>query len=333
LAAACLIHRRQFALDALAGAAGLAAGPAWAQEYPNRPIRIIVPFPAGGTIDSVARKLALDFGARVGHSVIIENRAGANGILGSDLVAKAQPDGHTLLLVTASFAINPTVYKKLPFDVFKDFVPITPVARGIGLVLAVHPSVPANTVADLVALSRQPGRTLNYSSPGVGNTVHLATELFKLRTGASMQHVPYKGSAPALNALLSGEVQVEILPPGIAQTHIKAGKMKLLAFTGAKRLPELPNVPTMAEAGVRDLVFEGTWIGLFTTGGTPKPIVDRIYKEFREMLASPATQEVIRGGGSGYIADGRPPEEFARDLRQDVERYAEVAKAAGIEPE
>ena len=210
---------------------------------------------------------------------------------------------------------------------------MTPVARGVGLVLAVHPSVPAHSVSELVALSKRPGATLNYSSPGVGNTVHLATELFKLRTGAVLQHVPYKGSAPALQALLAGEVQAEILPPGIALAHIRAGKVKLLAFTGSKRLPELPDVPTMAEAGVRDLVFEGTWIGLFATGGTPRPIVERIYKEFREMLAQPATQEVIRGGGSGYLADGRPPEEFARLLRQDVERYAEVVKAAGIEPE
>jgi tripartite-type tricarboxylate transporter receptor subunit TctC len=281
----------------------------------------------------VARKLSRDLGERLGQSIVIENRAGANGIMGTDAVAKSPPDGYNLLLVTASFAVNPSVYRKLPYDPFKDFTPITPIARGVGFVLAVHPSVPANSVAELVRLSRRPGAALNYSSPGIGNTVHLATEMFKLRTGAVMQHVPYKGSAPALNALLAGEVQVEILPPGIALTNIKAGKMKVLAFTGAKRLPEMPTVPTMAEAGIANMVFEGTWIGLFAPGGTPRPVVDRIYKELRELLATPAAQEVIQSGGSGYVADGRPPEEFAQLLRQDVERYGEVVKAAGIEAE
>jgi tripartite-type tricarboxylate transporter receptor subunit TctC len=324
--------RRRFALSALACAAGLAV-PAWAQGFPNRPVRIIVPFPPGGTIDQIARKISTELGERLGQAVVIDNRAGANGIMGTDLVAKSAPDGHSMLLVTASFAVNPSVYRKLPYDVLKDFTPITPVARGVGFVLAVHPSVKANTVAELVKLSKQPGVSLNYSSPGIGNTVHLATEMFKMRTGAVMQHVPYKGSAPALNALLSGEVQVEILPPGIALTNIKSGKVKVLAFTGETRLPEMPDIPTMAEAGVTNMVFEGTWIGLFAPAAVPKPVIDRIFKEMQELLANPEAQAAIKSGGSGYVADGRPPQAFAKQLREDVERYAEVVRAASIEAE
>jgi tripartite-type tricarboxylate transporter receptor subunit TctC len=318
-------------------AGGLAAGviasaPAAAQDhFPERPVRIIVPFPAGGTIDLVARHLSQVLGERFGQPVIIDNRAGANGIIGTQLVAESPPDGHTLLLVTASFAVNQSAYKKLPYDVLKDFAPITPVARGVGLVLAVHPSVTATTVAELVRLTQQPGARFNYSSPGIGNTVHLATEMFKQRTGAKMLHVPYKGSAPALNALLGGEVEVEILPPGIALSNIKAGKVKVLAFTGGSRLEEMPDVPTMAEAGVEDMVFEGTWIGLFAPAATPKPIIDRIYAEVRKVLESPEMQEKIRGGGSGYVADGRPPEAYAKQLHEDVRRYADAMAAAGIE--
>lgn len=316
----------------LAAPASFAQAPG-APKFPQKPLRIIVPFPAGGTIDSVARVLSVELGERLGQSVIVDNRAGANGIMGTDLVAKAPADGHTLLLVTASYAINPSAYKKLPYDVLNDFVPVTAVARGIGFVLATHPSVKADSVGELVKLTQQPGASFNYSSPGIGNTVHLATELFKQRTGAKMLHVPYKGSAPALNALLAGEVQVEILPPGIAQTHIKAGKMKVLAFTGGSRLKDMPDIPTMAEAGVNNMVFEGTWIGMFAPGGTPRPIVDQIYREVKAILDTPKMRDAIEAGGSGYVADGRPPEAYARQVREDVERYAEVMRAAGIEPQ
>ena len=327
------LRRRRFLAAAAAASTSFVGTGAAAQDASSRVLRIVIPFPAGGTIDTIARKLAPELGDRLGQRLVIDNRAGANGIVGTDAVAKAPPDGNTLLLVTASFAVNPSAYRKLPYDALRDFVPITPVARGVGLVLAVHPSVKADSVGELVRLSKAPGSQLNYSSPGVGNTVHLATELFKQRTGAQITHVPYKGSAPALNALLAGEVQVEILPPGIALAHIKAGKVKVLAFTGGQRLKEMPDIPTMAEAGVANMVFEGTWIGLFAPGGTPKPAVDRIYKELREMLANPVHQEHVRADGSGYVADGRPPEAFARVVREDVERYASIVKTAGIEPE
>lgn len=268
----------------------------------------------------------------MGQRVVIDNRAGANGIIGTEAVARAPADGHTLLLVTASFAINQKAYKQLPYNVLEDFIPITPVASSVGFVMAVHPSVQAGNLKELISLSQQAGKQLNYSSPGIGNTIHLATELFKQRTGAKMLHVPYKGSAPALNALLAGEVQVEILPPGIALTNIQAGKIKVIAFTGKKRLPEMPTIPTMKESGV-DLVFDGTWIGLFAPAKTPQPVVNKIYKEIKTLLAMPATQEMIRGDGSGYLADGRSPEEFAKQVKADVTRYGEIMLAAGIKPQ
>ncbi|HWL29809.1 MAG TPA: tripartite tricarboxylate transporter substrate binding protein, partial [Burkholderiaceae bacterium] len=307
----------------MSAGAPFAAMAAPAANYPTGPVRIIVPFPAGGTIDSLARHLSPMLAERFGQSVVIDNRAGANGIIGTETVARAAPDGQTLLLVTASFAINQKAYKKIPYHVINDFIPITPLATSLGLILAVHPSVPANTVQELVELSKKPGVKMNYSSPGIGNTVHLATELFKQKSGAKLLHVPYKGSAPALNALLAGEVHAEILPPGIALENIKAGKIKVLAFTGSKRLPEMPDVPTLRESGI-DMTFQDTWIGLFAPAGTPDPVVDKIYTEFKAMLDKPRIRDLIRGDGSGYVADGKPPAAFAKQVRDDVERYGQI---------
>ncbi len=309
-----------------------AAMAASAVSYPTGPVRIVIPFPAGGTIDNLARYLSPMLAERLGQSVIIDNRAGGNGIIGAEAVARSAPNGHTLLLVTASFAINQKAYKKLPYHVLDDFIPITSLATSLGFVVAVHPSVPVNSVEELVALSRKSNIRLNYSSPGIGNTMHLATELLKQKTGAKMLHIPYKGSAPALNALLAGEVQVEILPPGIAQTNIEAGKVKVLAFTGKERLAELPDIPTLKELGI-DMSFDDTWIGLFAPAGTPDPVIQKIYAELKALLDLPKTRDLIRGDGSGYVVDGRTPAAFARQVREDVDRYGGIMAAAGIEPQ
>ena len=227
------------------------AMPAQAQPYPTRPIRLIVPFAAGGTADVIARGVGNEVGAQFGQPFVLDNRGGANGIIGTDIVAKAPPDGQTLLHVTASFVINPSTYTKLPYDIFRDFEPVTNVVLGTGYLLVLHPAVPANSVKDLIALARE-GK-VSYSSPGVGNTLHLAAELFGVRAGVKLLHVPYKGVAPAMNAVLAGEVQATFIPATIAQALVKAGRAKAIAFTGAARFPGLSQLPTMAEAGVPNL--------------------------------------------------------------------------------
>ena len=228
----------------------LSGGLAWAQGYPSRPIRLVVPFPPGGTIDAYARALARQVELQVGQPIVIDNRSGANGILAAEMVAKAAPDGYTLLNHSASFVINASMYKKLPYDTAKGFTPITNFARGLGYLLVAHPSAPVNSVKELIELAKKKPGTVRYSSPGIGNGQHLAVELLQLKTGTQMLHVPYKGSAPALAAVLGGEVHVAFQTPNAVVSHISAGKLKALGFSGDKRLPATPDVPTVAEAGV-----------------------------------------------------------------------------------
>jgi tripartite-type tricarboxylate transporter receptor subunit TctC len=303
------------------------------ENYPARPVKIIVPFPPGGTIDVVMRPLGNAMALQLGQPIIIDNRAGANGLIGTAAVAKSAPDGYTLLAVTASFALNPSMYSKLDYDAIKDFAPVTAIMQGAGFAVIAHPSVPASNMKELVALGRKSGVPLAYSSPGVGNTIHIASELFNQHAGTNFMHVPYKGSAPSLSAVLAGEVQLAIMPPGIVMPHIKSGKLKVLGFTGRSRLPELPDVPTMAESGVGNFVFEGTWIGLFAPAGTPKPIVNRLQAEVRNALAQPVVREAIRRNATGYLADGGSPEEFGKQVRDDVVRYADILRKLDIKPE
>ena len=301
-------------------------------SYPNKPIRIVIPFAAGGTLDAMIRPISQPLSTALGQPIIIENRAGANGMIGAEMVAKSSPDGYTLFATSASFVLNPSIYKDIKYDVIKDFTPISSLMRGVGFVLLVHPSVPANTLQELIALDKKTNSPLAYSSPGIGNTVHIASELFNQRAGTHFLHVPYKGSGPSLNALVSGEVQIGITPPGVVMQFIKTGKLKALAFTGSSRLPELPEVPLMSEVGVKDMIFEGTWMGLLGPGGMPQPIVQKIYSEMSKCLHEPGLQNNLSTSVSGYVVEASTPEQFAKKLRDDIKRYNEILKKINFQP-
>ncbi len=309
----------------LSGAFGCCAS-ASAQPYPARPIRIVVPFAAGGTADVIARSVANEVGAQFGQPFVLDNRGGANGIIGTDIVAKAPPDGHTLLHVTASFVINPNTYTSLPYDIFRDFEPVTNVVLGTGYLLVLHLAVAANSVKELIALARD-GK-VSYSSPGVGNTLHLAAELFGVRAGVNLLHVPYKGVAPALNAVLAGEVQATFIPATIAAALVKAGRAKAVAFTGAARLPTMPQVPTMNEAGVPNLELTGSWHGWFAPAKTPVGVVSKLHAEIAKALRVPRVREPLVSGG--YEPDGSSPAAFKNFLRGEYARYAEMVKVANV---
>ncbi len=315
---------------AVAIACVTAASAAAAQSYPTRPVRLVAPFAAGGTADVLARQIAAEVSSQMGQTFVVDNRAGANGIIGTDTVAKAPPDGHTLLHVTASFVINQHIYRKLPYDVFRDFEPVTNVVLGTGYLLVVNPSVPVASVKDLIALAKKTNK-VNYSSPGVGNTLHLAAELFNVRAGVQLLHVPYKGVAPAMNAVVAGEVQVTFMPATIALELVKSGKLKAIAFTGASRWAGMPNLPTMKEQGVANLELTGSWHGWFAPAKTPAPILSRLHQEVRKALQVPRVRESIVAGG--YEPDGKSPAEFRKFLRQEYDRYGEMVRVANVPKE
>ncbi len=307
------------------------SGFAWSQPFPSRPIRLVVPFAPGGAIDAYARALARQVESQIGQSIVIDNRAGANGILGADMVAKAAPDGYTLLNNAASFVINASMYKKMPYATDRDFTPITNFANGLGYLLVVHPSVPANSVKELLELAKQKPGSIRYSSPGIGNGQHLVFELMSLKTGSQLLHVPYKGSSPALAAVLGGEVHIGFQTPTSVLPYISSGKLKALGFSGDKRLPAQPNVPTVAEAGVPGFFYDVAWHAWFGPAKMPPAIVDRLYTEVKKAIQEPKLSEFFRAGG--FEPKGDPPAEFAKIFRSDIKRYAEIVRAAKIEPE
>ncbi|RZL87795.1 MAG: tripartite tricarboxylate transporter substrate binding protein [Variovorax sp.] len=325
--------RRMLCITGVALALLLPGVHAAAQAYPKQAIKIVVPFEPGGTLDVAVRPLGVALAAQMGQPVIVENRAGANGVIGTDYVSKAAPDGYTLLAVTASFALNPSMYKDLKYDVIKDFAPISGLMQGAGFVAIVNAAVPAKTLQELIALDKKSDPKMAFSSPGIGNTIHIASELFNQRAGTHFLHVPYKGSAPSLNAVVSGEVQLAIMPPGIVMPFIRSGKLRALAFTGAKRLTELPDVPTMAEAGVQDFIFQGTWMGLFAPAGTPPAIINKLHAEVRQALQQPALSQTLTNVAAGYIPDGSPPEQFSKQVQDDVKRYGDILRTFNIKAE
>jgi tripartite-type tricarboxylate transporter receptor subunit TctC len=298
----------------------------WGQTYPGKPIRMVVPFAAGGVVDTTARALGPRMGDGLGQPVIIDNRPGAGGNIAADVVAKAPADGYTLLITTHGHAISPGLYKKLPFDAGRDFAPITQVASSY-LVLVASLKVPASNVKELLALARaSPGR-LNYGSTGLGAPPHLVGELFKMTTGIDMVHVPYKGDAPMYVALLAGEVDVAFGPLGNAIQHIRSGKLRALAMTNPRRSAAIPEVPTMAEAGVPNFELTG-WLGLFAPAGTPRAVVDRLYREMLKTISSPEIRE--RMPAWGYEPVGTTPDEFDARFKSDLALYARVIREARI---
>jgi len=319
---------RSQAIRALALAFTLAAAPLLAQDYPNKSVRVIIPFAAGGSSDTVGRLIAQKLTASTGQTFIVENRPGAGGNIGADFVAKSKPDGYTLLFPSGSFTVNVSLYEKLPYDPLKDFEPIIHVCMVNGILVA-HPSVKATNVADLLGLARaQPG-AINFASAGSGTMPHLAGEMFKAAAKVDLTHVPYKGSGPALADLLGGQVQLMFANmPGTLQ-HVKAGRLRVLAHTGDKRSAALPDVPTIAEAGLAGY-RAATYFGVLAPAGTPKEIIAKLNAEFAKALASPDLVEHLRGEGADIMAG--TPEQFRDFLKSEVERWPPIIRGAGIKP-
>ena len=309
--------------------AALVTGNATAQTWPTRPIRLIMPFPPGGATDANARALAKEMEPFLGQPLVVDNRGGANAIIGSDLVAKAAPDGYTLMHISMAFAINPSTHKKLPFDTLRDFTPITNPVVGHGALLVVHPSVQARSVTELIALAKK--QQLIYSSPGVGNVLHLITEAFSQRGGIRMLHVPYKGSGPALIAVLGAETQVMVVPPLTAMPHIRTERLRALGYSGAKRLDAMPDIPTIGEAGLPGFQLDTGWHAWFAPAKTPGHIVDRIYGAIHKSLQVPKLRDYFLTGGYQPVAD--PPAVFQKNFPLDVQRWSEIVRAAKITPE
>jgi tripartite-type tricarboxylate transporter receptor subunit TctC len=303
------------------------AGAALGQAYPSRPVRVIVPAAAGGP-DVVARIVAAKLSEQTGQTFFVENHPGANGIVGADMVAKAAPDGYTLMVYSSGLISNKSLYKKLPYDTDKDFAPISNLVDNGGLFITVNPAVPAKTLTELIELAKKPDSHLAYSTPGVGNTWHVATEVFAHYAGIKLTHVPYKGGGPAAAALASGEVQVLLSSPAPVMQYAKNGKARVLAYTASKRSPALPDVPTTAEAGLPAFQMDGGWFGMFAPAGTPAAVIERLNKEVRTALADPAVTK--RFEGLGVVAAYTTPEAFRKFLTEETAKYADWVRLAGV---
>jgi tripartite-type tricarboxylate transporter receptor subunit TctC len=312
----------------------LAALPVLAAEhaaYPNRPIRLLNPFAPGGTADINARTLASEVSKQLGGNIVVDNRDGANGIVGTQIVVNAPPDGYTLLHVTTSIAINPSVQRKLPYDTLKDLTPVTFVALGGGYVVVSHPGFAARSMRDVIELAKNKSKPVAYSTAGIGNSTHLVTEMFSTAAGISMTHVPYKGVAPALNAVLAGEVQLMFIPPTSAVQHIQSGRARALAFTGKARWSVLPEVPTVSESGLPGFNKDAGWNLWAAPAKTPPAIVARLQAEVKKALALPHVREVFVNGG--YDPLGNTPEEARAFLAAEIRLYGDIVKKIGLKPE
>ena len=295
-------------------------------QYPNKPIKMVVPFPAGGTTDILARSVAADLQKVFGQPVVVENKAGAGGNIGSDFVAKSPPDGYTLLMGTVgTHAINVALYPKMPYDAVKDFVPISLVA-GVPNVLVAAPGFPVNSVKDLIDLAKKSPDKTTFASSGNGTSIHLSGELFKQLAGVQMTHVPYKGSSAALPDVMSGQVNVMFDNAPSVMQQIKGGKLKAIAVTSGTRSPALPNVPTIAEAGLPG--FEATsWFGVLAPAGTPKDIVDKLSQTIAKAVQSAEFKERLAAQGAEGV--GNTSEQFAAHIKIEIEKWAKVVKASG----
>lgn len=322
-------RRRVIAGTAATLALALAPATPFAQAWPAKPVRMVVPFAPGGTTDVVARMLGQRLAEVWGQPVVIENRAGAGGNVGADLVAKSPADGHTLLMASGSITINPNLYPRMPFDTKRDLVPISNVAAGPMLVVVGQKS-PLRSVKDLISAAKAKPGSLNYGSAGVGSQTHLAAENLADAAGIEMQHVPYKGEAPAYTDVISGQTQLIVGNFATAAALLGPERLRALAVTGKQRSPLLPEVPTMAEAAVPGFSVT-SWQGLLAPAGTPEPIVRRLHAEFVKVLRMPDVADKLAQGGSDPVAS--TPEEFAAFIRAENERWIRVARTAGVTPE
>jgi len=313
-------------------ACGLAAGLAHAQNvaaYPARPVRLVVPFAPGGTNDILGRIVAEKFSERLGQPFVADNRGGANTVVGSEIVARATPDGHTLLIVSASIAVNPSLVRKLPYDTERDFAPVGMVAGGPYL-MVIHPAVPAKSVGEFIAWAKSQQGKVNYASTGRGGPPHLCAELLKITAGIDMQHIPYKGGGAVLPDLLAGRVSMFFGSIATLRPHVESGRLRAVGMSTVKRATAMPDVPTFIESGLAGYEVNG-WYGLLTTGKTPRAIVDRISSTLRQILNDADTR-------AQFLKNGLDPapgtaDEFARLLRAEIGKWAKVVKAAGIKPE
>ena len=298
--------------------------------YPERPIRLVVPVAPGGAVDVVGRITAQKLGGYLGHNVVVDNRPGANYIIGTEVVSKAPADGYTLLTTAGGHTINPVVYKKLPYDTFRDFTPVSHICNSSGLVIVVHPSVPIHTLQQLIDFAKtNPGKMI-YVSAGWGNSTHIAGAQFEAMAGVKLTHVPYRSAGPAVSDLIGGQVPLMFGPSPVVVPLVQAGRLRPLAFTGLKRTPQLPNVPTVDESGLKGYESTG-WYGLYGPRGMPRLIVDKLNAAVKQMVQSADVRERFTQLNLEPI--GSTPEEFAKFLKEDYERYVAVAKAAGIQPQ
>ena len=293
--------------------------------YPNKPIRMVVPYPPGGPTDVLGRIVAQKLSESLGQQVVVENRPGASGMIGSEIVAKAAPDGYTLLTNASIHIINPSLYPKMNFDALRDFAPVSLIAQ-VPLILVVNPALPAKSVTELIALGKAQPNLLNFGSSGNAAAPHLAGESFKIATGVQMQHVPYKGSAPALTDLIGGQVQLIFDSMPSAMPHVKSGKIRALAVTTAKRSPTVPDLPTVTESGVPGFDIS-TWYGVWAPAGTPKDIVNKVAGEMAKALQQPAVRERLAALGAEPV--GNTPEEFAAYCQSELAKWSKIVKESG----
>ena len=322
----CLCGRQRLAvLGAALCLAAAATAQAQAPGYPVKPVKLVVPYPPGGPTDIVARVVAQKLSEQTGQQFIVDNRAGAGGNPGAELVAHSAPDGYTLVVATTAHAINPSLFKNLGYRLLKDFAPVSQLTSG-PLVIVAHPALPANNVAELIALAKAKPGELNFASSGNGQSTHLAAELFDSMAGVKMKHIPYKGSAPALTDVIAGQTQLMFDTMLSAMPHVKSGKLKALAVTSPKRSPVAPDLPTVAESGLPG--YEAiAWNGLLAPAGTPPEVVARLNAELRKALALPEVKDKFEA--QGFAASWNTPEAFGGFLQAEVDKWAKVVSASG----
>lgn len=300
------------------------------QTFPTRPVRVVVPQPAGGSMDANARALAIHLEPAFGQNFVIDNRGGANGIIAGELVARAAPDGHTMLYTSNSFINNQLAQKKLPFHVINDFAPVTLVGTLPGYLVLVNAQVPAKSLKELIELSKAPGSNIKFGSGGIGNSQHLLGEYLNARSGSKLIHVPYKGLAPLITGVLANEIQVGFAAPTVVMQHIKSGRLRALGYSAAKRWSGMSDVPAMNEV-IPGFVYEAAWHGVFAPAATPAAIVSRVQIEIAKAIQQPKMRDFLESGG--YVPAGSTPKEFRSFLEKDLKTLAELFRLAHIKPE